>query len=191
MSKRRDILKEEVFININDEITASEALYGFAAWLTTRDQQVIFSCRENAAIAADLVDEFCKANNLSDPRYDFQNRFKMPSLESDVASSNTGKISDGYHTFDELYEHRHALFVALMKSHPDISWRSLEHHDGSSYDGYFIGGIELPSGMITYHMPMAFYTLLDGIDTMPRAYKWDGHTSDDVVERLKENAENE
>lgn len=26
---------------------------------------------------------------------------------------NAGEVSDGYHTFDELYEHRVALFIAL------------------------------------------------------------------------------
>lgn len=39
-----------------------------------------------------------------------------------------GEISDGYHTFDELYEHRTAIFAAifaaLCKAHPENSWKS-------------------------------------------------------------------
>lgn len=42
-----------------------------------------------------------------------------------------GEISDGYHTFNELYQHRCALFLALMASNPSIS----KHHDGSEWDG--------------------------------------------------------
>ena len=51
-----------------------------------------------------------------------------------------GDISDGYHTFEELYEHRCALFVALLIKSPDISWYSLKHSDGSDWPGWFIDG---------------------------------------------------
>lgn len=48
------------------------------------------------------------------------------------------KTSDGYHTIEELYEHRHALFMALTCAMPWRSWKSRRHHDGPSYDGWFI-----------------------------------------------------
>lgn len=51
-----------------DKLTASEALFGFMAWLTTRYQEVTFSAHHDAAPAANLVDEFCKVNELDDPR---------------------------------------------------------------------------------------------------------------------------
>jgi hypothetical protein len=58
--------------------------------------------------------------------------------------SETDEISDGYHTFGELYDHRAALFIALMLSHPDISWFSDKHDDGSVFDGdRFFGGHEI------------------------------------------------
>ena len=47
-----------------------------------------------------------------------------------------GEVSDGYHTFNELYEHRHALFLALMKAYPQWSWYSGKHHDGSEWQGW-------------------------------------------------------
>ena len=101
----------------------------------------------------------------------------------------TGKVSDGYHTFDELYDHRCLLFCAL--SHYDegdtYCWKSSKHHDGSSYDGWFIAGIELKSRTdsrtITYHLPMKYWDLFNGFD-MEAAPHWDGHTSADVIERL-------
>lgn len=93
-------------------------------------------------------------------------------------------ISDGYHTFDELYEHRIALFVALMKSHRDISWCSKLHADGSEFDGWFIAGMDLPTGTVTYHLPNEWFSELDDIAILDHAPEWDGHTSADVVKRL-------
>ena len=96
--------------------------------------------------------------------------------------------SDGYHTFKELYEHRIALFIALMRSNPDISWRANVHDDGSDYPGWFIAGMKLPTGDISYHLPNERWNDLDetGITTTNKAPKWDGHTADDVVKRILE-----
>lgn len=94
-------------------------------------------------------------------------------------------ISDGYHTFAELYEHRISLFVALMKSHRDISWAAKEHADGSGFEGWFIAGMDLPTGAITYHLPNEWWSELDDIPLLERAPVWDGHSSSDVVNRLR------
>lgn len=101
--------------------------------------------------------------------------------------TEVGKVSDGYHTFDELYEHRCILFVALMKTNPEISWRANNHEDGSSFEGWFVAGMHLPSGDITYHLPQDMWALLDraGIKTTNTAPKWDGHTAGAVVKRLE------
>jgi len=45
-------------------LNPSEAVYGFAAWLTTRKEKVVMSSSDDAAIVADLVKQFCEANNL-------------------------------------------------------------------------------------------------------------------------------
>jgi len=94
------------------------------------------------------------------------------------------QISDGYHTFEELYDHRHALFRALMLSNIDISWKSIQHDDGSSLHGWFVAGIHLATGDITYHMPIALWSSLDKIRTLDNSPAWDGHNSDDVIGRL-------
>lgn len=49
-------------------LSASEALYGFAAWLTTRRERAVFSAADNAGPAAELVAEFCRVNGLAPPR---------------------------------------------------------------------------------------------------------------------------
>ena len=51
-----------------DKLTASEALYGFASWLTSRDKAVTASSKHDAAIWAVLVDKFCTENDLAPPR---------------------------------------------------------------------------------------------------------------------------
>ena len=52
-----------------------------------------------------------------------------------------GQTSDGYHTFDELYDHRCLLFC--MISAGIAGWKSRKHHDGSEWEGWFIAGCNL------------------------------------------------
>lgn len=94
--------------------------------------------------------------------------------------------SDGYHTFKELYEHRHALFIALMKEHPDASWWSKKNSDGSEWDGWVVAGMHLTTGDISYHMPDRVIPLLFDIQELEIAPYFDGHTSQDVIDRLNE-----
>jgi hypothetical protein len=104
----------------------------------------------------------------------------------DQIEIDRGSISDGYHTFSELYDHRCHLFVALMRSNPGISWYSPRHADGSADNDWFIAGMDLPTGAITYHLPMWMMPMLDnsGVEFKSRAPQWDGHTPADVVKRL-------
>lgn len=97
-----------------------------------------------------------------------------------------GKVSDGYHSFNELYDHRLGLFAALMLSNPDISWMSPLHSDGTKIEGWFVAGMNLPTGQITYHLPMQYLEHLNGghIKMVNKAPEYDGHKSDQVLERL-------
>lgn len=103
---------------------------------------------------------------------------------------DTGSISDGYHTFDELYEHRVVLFIALCDvlrawSQTFPVWRSKLHSDGSSFDGWFIMGIFKEKGkQITYHLPMESWASTAFADTLDKAPEFDGHTHEDVLVRL-------
>jgi len=94
----------------------------------------------------------------------------------------TGETSDGYHTFNELYEHRHALFSALCKF--TDSWKSKLHSDGTMFDGWFIAGINTPAGQATYHLPMSWWDCVHAKE-LEQAPDWDGHTADDTVNRIK------
>ncbi len=103
-----------------------------------------------------------------------------------------GGTSDGYHTFDELYDHRVTLFVALcaelaLRIAPEQIWRSRLHSDGTSFAGWFVAGIwTAPGSQITYHLPDDRWPSLDFADTRERAPEFDGHTSADVLARIRE-----
>lgn len=98
-----------------------------------------------------------------------------------------GKVSDGYHTFDELYEHRRALFRLLTHLLPDNAWKARYHDDGTMYDGFFIVGLECQGKQITYHEPVQFWASFK-VRELARAPEYDGHTPKDVVKRLEEMA---
>lgn len=102
---------------------------------------------------------------------------------------------DGYHTFNELYDHRHILFLSLvnMLNRPGVfrvpdkyrAWKSKLHSNGSSYDGYFVLGMGRKAGeQITYHLPNDLWDKAIFAKELARAPKWDKHSPDDVKERL-------
>lgn len=105
--------------------------------------------------------------------------------------TDVSEQSDGYHTFAELYEHRHSLCLALMKAMPQLSWFSRRHEDGEICFGdgsWFIVGIDLPNGTITYHLPVEMWEIAQktGAQELERGRRWDGHTPNDVVHRLQQ-----
>lgn len=108
-------------------------------------------------------------------------KLNLESIEAEVS------ISDGYHTFDELYEHRIILYIALCKSMPSRVWRSKLHSDGSKYEGWFILGINKKKGsQITYHIPLSYWEDTNFSETLDCAPEWDCHTSKDVLFRLRQ-----
>lgn len=103
-----------------------------------------------------------------------------------------GEISDGFHTFDELYEHRTMLYIALLASNKNYSWISKRHCDDSQWENWFVAGLRLRTGEdITYHIHDKYWDLCknSGVTILDKAPKWDGHTSADVLTRLKNAAE--
>ena len=108
---------------------------------------------------------------------------------------DANKVSDGYHTFGELYEHRIVLYIALCRMLSEYAssdgfipciWKSIVHSDGSSSSGWFVLGIGKDHGkQITYHLPIKFWDNCDFAMELGKAPEFDGHTSNDVLERLK------
>lgn len=110
---------------------------------------------------------------------------------------------DGYHTFSELYDHRISLYIALCKwiimykgatdganaAKLPLVWRSKRHSDGEICFGtgtQFVLGIGTEKGeQITYHIPIERWGETEFVKTLETAPEWDGHTSEDVLNRLK------
>jgi len=96
-----------------------------------------------------------------------------------------GEISDGYHTFNSLYNQRLCLFAALVNAYKDKAWKSRLHHDGEPCfgGGWFIVGITTPAGDYTYHYELKDWNLFD-CKVLDKAPEWDGHTDKDVTRVL-------
>lgn len=120
---------------------------------------------------------------------------KETAINTLIEGCDTNLISDGYHTFGELYEHRIVLFIALcriIKSEFKIQydgkgiWRSKLHSDGSEWSGWFLLGISSIKGnQITYHLPISKWDETNFAVTLEQAPEFDGHDSADVLKRLK------
>lgn len=100
-------------------------------------------------------------------------------------SDNVDDITDGYHSFSELYEHRHMLFSYLCADPRRQSWKSLKHHDGTMYDGYFIAGVDLNDVKINYHLPMKYFSKFPALE-IPNAPLWDGKSSADYLGQMRD-----
>lgn len=114
-------------------------------------------------------------------------------------TNQSGKIevSDWYHTFSELYDHRQILFIKLCKSLAFIEkhlplweewfsfWKSRLHSDGKMFDWMFIAWITFPDWKnATYHIDETRWYLCDHFQELVRAPERDWHTSIDVLSML-------
>lgn len=90
-----------------------------------------------------------------------------------------GNISDGSHTFTELYYHRMILFSILCNNNPEKSWKSWEHSDGTMFEDYFIVGIATKEGQYTYHYHRDAWEDFK-VKEIPNAPEWDGHEAKDI-----------
>ena len=102
----------------------------------------------------------------------------------EIPKSGIGDLSDGYHTFNELYHHRAVLFSVICNLMPEKAWKSKLHDTGDMYEGMFIVGIETPNGQATYHYDTEPYWDMFRVKELERAPKYDGHTPQDAIERI-------
>ena len=122
--------------------------------------------------------------------------------------ADTNSISDGYHTFRELYEFRKVYNAALfnewaMQKISNPKWanednqpvhlpkydvhKSWKHSDGELCfgGGWFIVVALLPTGQISNHYEAKDWDLFNIPTTEKAKFDFDGHTSRDVLERLR------
>ena len=111
------------------------------------------------------------------------------------ASENNGldvaSLSDGYHTFNELYEFRKlynaVLFNEWYAQGKHNVHKSTKHHGGDDCFGggwFIVMAGEYGSTQISNHYPLQDWDLFK-CEVRERADEWDGHTAQDVVKRLE------
>jgi hypothetical protein len=130
-------------------------------------------------------------NDGTETQEETVNKFIKSSSSAKVIDTNM--LSDGYHTFGELYEHRIVLFMILCRTfslqHKEDHevWMTKTHSDGSVWDGWFVLGIlRAPGAQMTYHLPMEKWDECSEFAVVrDMAPEFDGHTSDDVLKRVK------
>ena len=96
----------------------------------------------------------------------------------------TKDISDGYHTFGELYHHRAVLFSVICNTYKEKAWKSKLHDDGTMFsedDEMFIVGVETPEGQYTYHYHIEPYWDMFNVKELDYAPKYDGHKPSDII----------
>ena len=60
------------------ELSASEALYAFCSWLTTRDELIQLSTKNDASRIAELISLFVKHNKLKEPEKGWEHLYTLP-----------------------------------------------------------------------------------------------------------------
>ena len=130
---------------------------------------------------------------------------KKDQLVSEDEVVDIGELSDGYHTFNELYNFRKVYNAALFnewaenletssdfgqalfnvpKYNVHKSWR---HSDGELCfgGGWFIVSAMLPTGLISNHYKAEDWDLFKIPEVEKALFEFDGHTGSDVLERIK------
>lgn len=101
------------------------------------------------------------------------------------ALEDTGELSDGYHTFNELYAARHILFVNLCLTLPNVAFWTHRNKEGKTMEGWFILGLQSSDEQLTFHLPVEYLPYVAGeIKEVERNELYDGHGTDEVLERL-------
>ena len=104
--------------------------------------------------------------------------------------TNIDNNSDGYHTFQDLYDYREAYNAAFfneIKKYKDFNvHKSMRNSDGKECfgGGWFVVMATLPTGQISNHYEMKFW---DDFNVAVRecAETWDGHTPKEALERIR------
>lgn len=128
--------------------TITESLaYIFPELAESEDEKIR---RELLAVVNDLV--------LPDEQ---QSRF-VSWLEKQGELQDKGEISDGYHTFNELYYYRMLYNAAFFNMLPkEWTHKSKRHNDGEECfgGGWFIVMANLPTGQISNHYELKDWNL--------------------------------
>ena len=117
----------------------------------------------------------------------------LSSITSLQQEQDMGEVSDGYHTFNELYYYRMLYNAAFFNLLPkDWVHKSKRHHTGEECfgGGWFIVMANLPTGQVSNHYELKDWDLFK-VPEKEFADEWDGHTPQEAAERIKKYLQNE
>ncbi len=132
---------------------------------------------------------FLQPLNEQPPMEEFFNAFIEFLKKEKPGEFHSGYISDGFHSFDELYAYRMAYNAALFNEFAlngkYDAHKSLRHADGELCfgGGWFVVVAELPAGQITNHYPVKDWEHFR-IPEREKAAEWDGHSPGVALQRL-------
>ena len=143
---------------------------------------------ENKVACGEIFD--CEDNEISNDIFHLIDSL-ITKAYKEGKSEVDENTSDGYHTFNELYEFRKiynaTLFNEWTKQNKYDVHKSKKHYDGEDCfgGGWFIVVAILPSGQISNHYELKDWDLFQCEEIEKAKYEFDGHTAKDVLERLK------
>ena len=137
------------------------------------------------------------------------NSLEEAGLPPDTKLERINELSDGYHTYDELYDFRKMYNAVLFNewclnyynyikaenlgtnfgSKPNPKYnvhKSWRHNDGELCfgGGWFIVSAMLPTGLISNHYKSEDWDLFKVPEVEKAIYEYDGHTPQDTLTRL-------
>lgn len=125
-------------------------------------------------------------DGIEERGYQFAIKDILEFITSLQQEQDMGEVSDGYHTFNELYYYRMLYNAAFFNLLPK-GWvhKSKRHHTGEECfgGGWFIVMANLPTGQISNHYELKDWDLFQ-VPEKEIADEWDGHTPQEAAERL-------
>lgn len=89
-------------------------------------------------------------------------------------------ISDGHHSFNDLYAHRRKLSAIIFALAGHYAWKSHQHADGTMFNGDFIVGVSIPDiGDYSYHYKNQYWDEFQ-VPEVKTAPPYDGHRPEDI-----------
>lgn len=121
---------------VKESLSASEAVYGFAGWLTSRDKKVTMSGSDDAAVVAELVGKFIEKQKLEQPKDHWEDDL-IPMKES-MEFTRGGDIKGKMGIGDIKKAERQEELKKLNKDYKDLkSFLKSNYYDPIDYPGEY------------------------------------------------------
>lgn len=132
------------------KITAAEAVFGFASWLTTREEATTMSSHSNSGEAAELVGIFCRENKLGAPRKGWENNLIHPSGECSHGNAETPDLHQ------PVWNEKEIAAIKELAKMKDVSTvavvrQALRQYHAVAHGACSIEWVDAPFGGINAH----------------------------------------